>query len=129
MWSSVKNVLLWIWQIPQNILAICLEGIICQGFYRNDKLKSKTIIYNNVLPSGLSLGDYIFVNNYNEYVIKHELGHCKQSEILGPLYLVVIGIPSLLHNIIHRIFSLVGVKWNYYSFYTESWANKLAKLN
>ena len=54
----------------------------------------------------------------------HELGHHKQSLILGPLYLIVIGIPSLIHAWL----------WNpnsgksYYDFYTEHWANKLSKI-
>ena len=81
------------------------------------------------LPSAMSLGDYLFVNPMSsQKSIQHEYGHSKQSNILGPLYLIVIGTPSLLHNIVDYVCSKIGIKWNYYSFYTESWANKLVGI-
>lgn len=57
--------------------------------------------------------------------IQHESGHVKQSKILGPLYLLVIGLPSIVHAAMHRT---VCKNPNYYHFYTEKWANKLAGL-
>lgn len=45
--------------------------------------------------------------------------------MLGPLYLIVIGIPSLLHAAVHD--SLCRNK-DYKHFYTEKWADKLAGL-
>lgn len=84
---------------------------------------------NITLPSAISLGDYLFVNPMSsQKSIQHECGHSKQSDILSPLYLIVIGIPSLLHNIVHYLCSKIGIKWNYYSFYTESQANKLVGI-
>ena len=52
-------------------------------------------------------------------VIKHECGHSRQSDILGPLYLIVIGVPSVIHNIVHAVCSKLGLNWDYYKFYTE----------
>lgn len=73
----------------------------------------------------ISFGKYIIsYENANYFsTIKHELGHCKQSLYLGWLYLIVIGIPSLIW---------CGV-WKYTNkpydwFYTESWANKLGNV-
>ena len=127
--SYIKNLSMWLWQFPQNMLALWIEGILCQAAYREGKADGNTIIVNNVLPSAMSLGDYLFVNPMSsQKSIQHECGHSKQSDILGPLYLIVIGIPSLLHNIIHYLCSKIGIKWNYYSFYTESWANKLVGI-
>lgn len=126
--SYIKDSLMWLWQFPQNILARCIEDILCQATYREDIVGSNTMIYNYVLPT-MSLGDYFFVNPMSsQKSIQHECGHSKQSNILGPLYLIVIGIPSLLHNIVHYLCNKIGIKWNYYSFYTESWANKLAGI-
>ena len=46
---------------------------------------------------GLSLGLFIFVpRNPSEGILVHEYGHCIQSLILGPLYLPLVGVPSLL---------------------------------
>ena len=127
--NYIKDYIKWLWQFPQNILALCIEGILYQATYREGKVDGNTIIVNITLPSAMSLGDYIFVHPMSsQKSIQHECGHSKQSDILGPLYLIVIGIPSLLHNIVHYLCSKIGIKWNYYSFYTESWANKLVGI-
>lgn len=117
--SYIKNLLMWLWQFPQNMLALCIEGILCGAAYREGIVGGNTMIYNDVLPI-MSLGNYIFVDTMSsQKSIQHEFGHSKQSDILGPLYLIVVGIPSLLHNIVHCLCSKIGIKWNYYSFYTE----------
>ena len=127
--NYIKDSIKWLWQFPQNMLALCIEGILCQAAYREGKADGNTIIVNSTLPSAMSLGDYLFVSPMSsQKSIQHECGHSKQSDILGPLYLIVIGIPSLLHNIVHYLCSKIGIKWNYYSFYTESWANKLVGI-
>ena len=67
-------------------------------------------------------------------LIKHEQGHCRQSVMLGPLYLVVVGIPSALLNALTRLQSSrydllkrIGHEayWNYYKVYPERWADRL----
>ena len=127
--NYIKDSIKWLWQFPQNMLALCIEGILCEAAYREGKADGNTIIVNIVLPSAMSLGDYLFVNPMSsQKTIQHECGHSKQSDMLGPLYLIVIGIPSLLHNMAHYLCSKIGIKWNYYSFYTEYWANKLVGI-
>lgn len=127
---KIKESIKWLWQLPQNMLALCIEGVLRDAAYREGEVDGNTIIVNNVLLSAMSLGDYLFVNPMSlERTIKHECGHSKQSTILGPLYLIVIGIPSLLHSILHFICSVVGLKWNYYSFYTEKWADRLVGID
>ena len=73
---------------------------------------------------GLSLGIFIFVGSDNKKLLMHEYGHSIQSLILGPLYLIVVGIPSLLWAL---LFSKYRKNKNisYGKFYTEKWANKL----
>ena len=124
--NYIKDSIKWLWQFPQNMLALCIEGVLCQAAYREGKAGGNTIIVNITLPSAMSLGDYLFVNPMSsQKSIQHECGHSKQSDILGPLYLIVIGIPSLLHNIVHYLCSKIGIKWNYYRFYSEYWAERL----
>ena len=73
-------------------------------------------------PGGCSLGPVIFVyTKYYADLIKHEYGHAKQSLYLGPLYLLVIGLPSLIWNLTYS----ESNKYSYYWFYTERWADKL----
>lgn len=111
----MKKILLYLWQIPQNIL-----GLLLVLYFRGEKCTSNGVTYwhSRGILGGISLGDYIIVNTHNTVVIRHEYGHSIQSVRLGWLYLVVVGLPSLLWNIFHG-------ERDYYSFYTEKWADKL----
>jgi hypothetical protein len=59
--------------------------------------------------------------------IKHEYGHAIQSRILGPLYLIIIGIPSIIWAALYGSI-IPRYKNNYYRFYTEKWADKLMNI-
>lgn len=117
------NVLLYIWQLPQNIVALFML------LYFTDKEKVETInnikIYSSTkMRGGISLGNYIIVANYykNNYkVYSHEYGHAKQSKMLGCLYLIIIGVFSLIHAAAYK-------GSDYYSYWTEKWANKLVGI-
>lgn len=117
----MKKVLLYLWQLPQNILGllvILFTGAKCTGSHWIIKNPDSTKYF------GVSLGSYIIFGNYpREMTLKHEHGHQKQSWILGPLYLLVIGLPSLLGNIYSRIFHK-SAEW-YYKQPWEAWADKL----
>lgn len=49
--SYIKNLLMWLWQFPQNMLALCIEGILCEAAYREGIAGGNTMIYNDVLPT------------------------------------------------------------------------------
>ena len=76
--------------------------------------------YKKSFGGGISLGDYIIVCSHNAKMVKHEYGHCLQSRRLGWLYLIVIGLPSILHAGLCRC-----RRHSYYDFFTERWADKL----
>lgn len=61
-------------------------------------------------------------NGYSQKLLAHEYGHTIQSLLLGPLYLLVIGIPSVIWFHIHT-----PSKGSYYSFYPERMANALVR--
>ena len=125
--KKVIEILLYIWQLPQNLL-----GLLVKLLYRENSAltyKGKHIAVCLSFPGGISLGNTVIVNKYpfNKSAwndVKHEWGHTKQSLYLGPLYLIVIGIPSIVWA------ALQGwlVKKDYYSFYTEKWADKLGNV-
>lgn len=114
------NALLWAWCFPQMLL-----GYLVKWF---TKARSMGGHYEYGIESGsVTLGEYIFMcpaHRNDETVLRHERGHVMQSRMLGWLYLIVIGIPSVIwagcfkryrrqHNV------------SYYAFYTERWADKL----
>lgn len=125
----MKKILLWIWQLPQHLIALFMCAVL--------KVKPSTqdvMLHKYNFPS-FSLGEYIFIswsnwvdhsNNCHNGLVTmfHEVGHSRQSRYLGWLWLFVIGIPSALHWL---WFQYYGRKhgYNYYNFYTEKWADKL----
>ena len=124
---NVKDILLYVWQLPQNLLGLLLIAIVRpEDIY--DYEGEKLCYSYRRMRGGISLGRYIIIRSYllnaNAKTEYHELGHSIQSRILGPLYLLVIGLPSLLW----------AAWWNedrnrsYYSFYTERWADYLGNV-
>lgn len=89
----------------------------------------------NSMWSGVSLGEYIVFakdNFVDEINIRHEYGHYVQSIYLGPLYLLFIGIPSVLGNIWDRT---AHINWScldritwYYTQPWEHWADTIAGI-
>lgn len=126
----MKKILLWLWQLPQNLLGLFLSIFADKHNYICNDSKEYHIYFMSLFSSGVSLGNYIiFDTAYKTYIdildtsVKHEHGHSIQSLYLGPLYLIVIGIPSMLGNIYARIFNKDS-EW-YYKQPWEAWADKL----
>ena len=124
--TGLAVAILYLWQLPQNLLGLLLVAILRpEDIYEVD---SSLLCYASRMRGGISLGRYIIVRadlkDYKGDTEKHELGHSVQSFYLGPLYLIVIGLPSLLW----------AWWWNrdrgmsYYSFYTERWADRLGEV-
>lgn len=121
----------WIWQLPQNLCGYVYKNISKNN--RKEKIENTTIkklgieAYVKTSPGSVSLGKYIFISEIsknNRNTILHECGHSKQSRILGPLYLIVIGIPSITW----AMYWTPKTGKSYYSFYTEKWADKLMHI-
>lgn len=94
--------------------------------------------------SSVSLGMFVFVTDepffyeklksqYSKQeladrLLVHEYGHTIQSLILGPLYLIVMGIPSTLWGFLPHLNKMRKDKQvSYFSFFTEKWANELGE--
>ena len=127
--NPILHTLLYIWQLPQNLLGLLFlaytkisKRFECKMMTTFTKGQKVYCIYN--YNTGVSLGEYIFLGSMPKMKdIRHEYGHCRQSRMLGPLYLIVIGLPSLLHCIFFQHdYSRPNA---YYEFYTEKWADKL----
>jgi hypothetical protein len=119
----LKFILLFLWQLPQNLLAIVMMPFMGKlKFVKYDNYCYAFEVIN--MPSAISLGSFIYLSAYHakrETVIGHEYGHVIDSQRWGPLYLFVWGIPSALNN----VFRFTDC---YYDFYTEKSANKHAGL-
>ena len=125
---------LFIWQLPQHLVACFIFLVNIGSVKRFDVCTSlsycKTIpIYKAkrfMFGAGVSLGMFIFLDsryNWGLRTVLHEHGHRVQSLIFGPVYLIVIGLPSVIRNIYSRCKGKSSA-W-YYSGYPEKWADKL----
>lgn len=113
-----------IWQLPQNVVALLYYWYLCyNGYLLNVYDYGGIIVMVKSTPGSVTLGENAFLSSRaSEEIRKHEYGHTIQSLILGPLYLIVIGIPSLLWAALHKT---IAPSKPYGWFYTESWADKL----
>ena len=110
-------VLLYLWQLPQNLLGGIL--VLCYKAGAGQEYRGVRLHYSNTIRGGISLGRHIILNRLyqSDDAKNHEWGHTRQSLRLGWFYLFVIGIPSLLWACRHRE--------NYYAYWTERWADRL----
>jgi len=101
------------------------------------------IITERNKPSSVSLGMFVFTtttpmkdkrienripdNELSKRLLVHEYGHTIQSLFFGPLYLIVIGIPSTLWGFLPCFQNKRNNGVSYFSFFTERFANYLGE--
>ena len=127
----------WTWGLPQNLLAAILYVVLYHRCQHSKFRQASVTLWRH--PYSMGCGMFIFQGDHgyghlpkerndaiNHKVLVHEYGHTVQSLILGPLFLPVIALPSLLWA---GLPSAQRWRWkhkfSYYQFYTENWANRL----
>ena len=96
------------WELPQTILGF-LIAVILNWTNRLDWVNHKygsTSLKLSGLFGGMSLapfiiGDEQLIGASHNHLFQHEFGHIMQSKIWGPLYLLIIGLPSLVSAIVN----------------------------
>ena len=113
--------------------------------HRNDRHFSYhgAIVTQWKANSSVSIGMFVFVTDepyfceklkgsysmeeLSRRLLVHEYGHSVQSLILGPLYLIAMGIPSTLWGFLPSCAKKRQQGVSYFSFFTERWANTLGE--
>lgn len=139
--NRIITVLFWIiqvlWELPQNILGaiVYVAFWIRSGIIKTDCEKGRLFIETR--STGVSLGFFIFWtpsgNRFKHYINDcrmHETGHAIQSKLLGPFYLLIIGLPSFTRAVYSRYYyRKYGMQWeNYFNAFPENWADKLGGI-
>ena len=131
----------WTWGFPQSLLGLMV--------YLQNRKQPHFSFHGSVVTlwksnSSVSLGMLVFVTvepyfcdklkeeysreELSRRLLVHEYGHTIQSLLLGPLYLVIMGIPSTLWGFLPCAAKLRKEKpLSYFAFFTESWANRLGE--
>lgn len=130
----VRAILFYIWQFTYAILQN-IAGLVMFAVYKSKGAESE-MFHNAVITyidkknfGGVSLGMFIFINKNKTgdrlHDIKiHEYGHTVQSLILGPVWLFVIAIPSVIWCNLPVFVKMRKEKnVSYYRCYCEGWAN------
>lgn len=141
----MKKTLYVLWQCTFGILQTLL-GLVhflvylrCPHFWYHGALVTR---WSN--KASVSLGMFVFVTDDLPYyerfsgqmtrqqlaerLLVHEYGHTIQSLLLGPLYLIVIGIPSTVWGFWPTLAKKRREQQiSYFNFFTESWANVLGE--
>ena len=116
-----------LWGFPQTLLGFAV-------FLRLRKLPHYryhgAVVTEWKRSSGVSLGLFVFIpeGSFGKDFIVHEYGHTIQSLLLGPIYLLVVGVPSVLWCNLRCFATLRKKKGvSYQKLYTERWANWLGE--
>ncbi|MDR1630241.1 MAG: hypothetical protein LBS36_08545 [Oscillospiraceae bacterium] len=115
------------WGLPVNLFGL-IGFLFAKPFCRQERFCNCYITYvNRKNFGGVSIGMFVFINTKREgqwmqNTRIHEYGHTIQCLLLGPLYWLVIAIPSFVWC---NFFEGYRRKNNlsYYDLYCEGWAN------
>lgn len=130
----VYTLIQWTWGLVQNVVGAMFFLF---NIHRPHAYFKGAVVTTWHKPYGLGCGMFIFLgdetlpgysqalNNKLQYdILVHEYGHTIQSIILGPMFLIVIGLPSILWASLPYFQHLRKRKHiSYYWLYCEKWAN------
>lgn len=134
---AARGILFFLWELPQNLLGLAVWGVVRKRVLSRETEGGR--IFLRVPDFGLSLGSFIFWSMTDPAAVSkpsertdnrlHELGHAVQSRRLGPLYLLLVGVPSVSRFLYARSYKRKrGEPWTrYFDGYPENWADRLAE--
>ncbi|MBE6826018.1 MAG: hypothetical protein IJN11_10540 [Oscillospiraceae bacterium] len=125
----MKTLLFILWQSTWG----CLQNLVGAVMYLAN-LRGKHYLFHGAVVTqwklhySASVGMFLFIAERDAEcrpLLVHEYGHTLQSLLLGPLYLPLISLPSMLWLYLPPCRRMRKAKHSsYYAFYTESWANR-----
>lgn len=138
----MKKCLYIVWQCTWGVL----QSLLGLGLFLRHRKCAHSFYHGAVIThwqnsGSISLGLFVFVapgpgripahqgtftkEELSSRLLVHEYGHTIQSLLLGPLYLIIIGIPSFCWaNLPHFRKKRKQQQLSYFRFFTESWANR-----
>lgn len=120
----------WTSGLIQNLCGFVLYSILSLTGHRKNGFFRGARLIGWKLGSSMALGMYIFLGREDLKLLHHEYGHTLQSAMLGPLYIPLIGLPSLVWAGLPAFEKMREKKGiSYYSFYCEKWADMLGKTD
>lgn len=127
------------WELPQTILGAAAYALF-RGLGRitRTEIEDGRVVSEIEGDGAVSLGYFVFFSRHDGAWVpvgtenrRHEMGHARQSRMLGPLYLGVVGVPSVMRVLYARRFrERTGRRWaHYYDGFPENWADRLGGVD
>lgn len=120
----------WTWGLPQNVLGAALyfwfRARGCPWF----RYQGAHALVWTVKSGSMSMGSFLFLHPSwtpkDQALLAHEYGHSIQSLYFGPLYLLTVGLPSIIWAGTPALQRRRRERHvDYYSVYPENWATRL----
>jgi hypothetical protein len=131
----VKRLARLAWEAPQSLLGAALYvALRMRGQIVREERDDGRRVCEISGDGAVSLGQFVFYTHHDgDYVPvgrenrAHEMGHARQSALLGPLYLGVVGVPSTMRVLYAIAYKRArGRRWDgYYAGFPERWADRL----
>lgn len=120
--------MLGVWELPQNLLGVALLAFTRRRIIESRREAGR--LFLRTRSTGVSLGWFVFWCT-DESIRRHEYGHTIQSRLLGPLYLPLVGLPSVLRALYARAYRRRTGRWwpRYFDGYPENWADRLGGVD
>lgn len=87
------------WGLPVNLVGL-LVFLCCRTWCPSKRFRNSIVTYFPGNRGGLSLGIFIFLSvpcaSEHSRLCAHEYGHTVQCLFLGPLYWIVVAVPSVI---------------------------------
>ena len=127
-----------VWEAPQNALGFLFLVLNRINGAVVDCSRERRRMFIRLRNGAVSLGYFVFwsmesndifyLDENNKF---HEYGHSIQSRIFGPLYLLIIGLPSVFRVLYaRRYFKKYKTRWpGYYAGFPENWADRLGNVH
>ena len=120
----------WTWGLPQNLV-----GSLFYLYYRakgcpHFPYQGAVVTVWTRKSGSMSMGRYLFLHPSwkprDKALLAHEYGHTIQSLLFGPLYLLTVGLPSIIWAGAPALQRRRRTRHiDYYSVYPEKWASSL----
>lgn len=117
-------VLSWTWGLPNTLVSLAGLALALAGGGEVRPFRGAVVVRVGWMRwfGGVCLGPVILVApGMPHELVLHEWGHFRQHLRLGPLYFLVVGLPSVTHALWFRL----RPRGSYFHFYTEAWADAL----
>ena len=125
-----------LWELPQNLLGLALLAWLRLRGSKTVLVSERRRLFIETEHLGVSMGYFVFwcsdlpaglLDSSGYRTRAHEFGHSIQSRLFGPLYLLLVGLPSVSRVLYSRLhYRRTGRVWpHYYRGWPENHADWL----